>query len=104
WGSSDIVSLAKEVVRIAADKQYEGFAARGGVMEGVALTPADVQQVSKWPSREEQLSILVGQILGPGRRLCGQLLGPGGALASQIKKKTEGEEPAAEAAAEVAPA
>ena len=44
-----------------------------------------------WPSRTEQLSILVGQILSPGATLSGQLLGPGGKLASQIKKKSEEE-------------
>ncbi|MCE9544542.1 MAG: 50S ribosomal protein L10 [Planctomycetia bacterium] len=100
WGSTDIVSLAKEVVRLSGDKQFEGFAARGGVMDGAVLTPAQVAEVSKWPTREEQLSLLVGQILGPGRKLGGQLLGPGGAVASQVKKKSEGEEaPAAEATA-----
>ena len=34
WGADDIVSLAKEVVRLAEDKEFEGFAARGGVMDG----------------------------------------------------------------------
>jgi len=96
FGSSDIVSLAKEVVRIAADKQFEGFTARGGVMDGAVLTAEQVGEVSKWPSREEQLSLLVGQILGPGRKLAAALIGPGGAVVSQIKKKSEGdEEPAA---------
>ena len=51
-----------------------------------------MKAVSKWPSRQEQLSILVGQILSPGAKLSGQLLGAGGKLASQIKKKSEGEE------------
>ena len=52
-----------------------------------------MQAVSKWPSRQEQLSILFGQILSPARSLSSQLLGAGGKLASQIKKKSEeGEE------------
>ncbi|MDH3717345.1 MAG: 50S ribosomal protein L10, partial [Planctomycetota bacterium] len=68
---------------------YEGFVPRGGVMDGASLTSEEVVQVSKWPSREEQLSILVGQILSPGATLAAQLIGPGGALASQIKQKAE---------------
>ena len=92
FGASDIVSLAKEVVRIAGDKQFEGFTTRGGVMDGAVLTSKQVDEVSKWPSREEQLSLLVGQILGPGSKLAAQLMGPAGAVASQIKKKSEGEE------------
>ncbi len=89
WGTEDIVSLAKEVVRFAKDKRFEAFQARGGIMDGEKLTAEDVDKVSKWPSREEQLSLLVGQILGPGSQLAAQLLGPGAALAGQIKQKAE---------------
>ncbi len=89
WGGEDIVSLAKEVVKIAKDKKFEGFTARGGAMDGQKLTAEDVEKVSKWPSRAEQLSILVGQILAPGANLVSQLTSAGGALASQIKQKAE---------------
>ena len=95
WGGEDIISLAKEVVKIAGDKQYEKFIPKGGVMDGQPLAAAQVTAVSKWPSRLEQLSILSGQILSPGAKLSSQLLGVGAKLASQIKKKSEGEEPAA---------
>jgi len=92
WGGEDIVSLAKEVARIAGDKEYEAFEPRGGVMDGASLTPEAVIEVSKWPSRTEQLSILSGQILSPGATLNAQLLAPAGLLASQIEQKGEGEE------------
>ncbi|MEM9353230.1 MAG: 50S ribosomal protein L10 [Planctomycetota bacterium] len=91
WGSEDIVSLAKEVVRISGDDKYEKFQPRGGAMDGTALTADEVKAVSKWPSRAEQLSLLMGQILGPGATLSAQLLGPGGSLASQVKQKGEEE-------------
>ena len=94
WGGEDIVSLAKEVTRIASDKAFDKFVPKGGVMDGSKLSGADVEKVSKWPSRAEQLSLLVGQILSPGAKLASQLLGPGGKLASQIKKKGEGEDAA----------
>jgi large subunit ribosomal protein L10 len=89
WGGEDIVSLAKEVTRIADDKAYEKFAPKGGVMDGSKLSADDVKKVSKWPSRGEQLSLLAGQILSPGATLNGQLLGVGARLASQIKNKSE---------------
>jgi large subunit ribosomal protein L10 len=92
WGGEDIVSLAKEVSALARDKEYEAFEARCGVMEGESLSAEQVSEVSKWPTREEQLSLLVGQILGPGARLASQLTGPGSALASQISQKGEEEE------------
>lgn len=101
WGGTDIVDVAKEVSRLAADKQFEPFAARGGVIDGSRLTSDEVKAVSKWPSREEQLSLLVGQILGPGGRLASQLSSVGGILAGQIKEIAKGGD---EASAEAAPA
>jgi large subunit ribosomal protein L10 len=95
WGAADIVSLAKEVVRLAKTDVFAPFAPRGGVMGGAPLKPGEVEKISKWPTREEQLSILMGQILSPGAKLGSQLIGIGGALASQIKQKGEGEESAA---------
>lgn len=95
WGSTDFVSLVKEVVRLDKDTEaYENFEAAGGVMDGEALDTDGLKAVSKWPSREEQISLLVGQILAPGANLSGALLGPGKLLASQVKQieeKSEGD-------------
>lgn len=91
WGGEDIVSLAKEITRLAKDEEFAPFQARGGVMDGERLDAVGVERVSKWPSRTEQLSILAGQILSPGANLVGQLNAIGGALASQIKQKGEEE-------------
>jgi len=93
WGSTDFVSLVKEVVRLDKDEEkFEHFTAAGGVMDGEKLDPDGLKAVSKWPSREEQISLLVGQILGPGATLNAALLGPGKMLNSQIKQKGEGDE------------
>ena len=89
WGQEDLISLAKEVMSLHNDKEFDAFEARGGVMEGEPLTADRVKEISKWPNRQEQLSILSGQILAPGANLSSQLIGPGGALASQIEKKAE---------------
>jgi large subunit ribosomal protein L10 len=92
WGGEDIIALAKEVVKIAQSKEFEPFTPKGGVMDGQPLGAEQVTAVSKWPSRQEQLSILVGQILSPGSMLSSQLVGAGAKLASQIEKKSkEGE-------------
>jgi ribosomal protein L10 len=93
WGAEDFVSLVKEIVELDKDKSaFEKFETRGGVMGGEKLSPAQVKEISTWPSREEQLSLLVGQILGPGAQLAAQLIGPGGALASQVKQLSEKED------------
>ncbi len=102
WGGTDIVSLAKLATKLAEDKQMAPFGTRGGVMDGARLTAEQVKEVSKWPSREEVLAKLVGQILGPGSKLLAQIKGPGGTVVSQIKEKGKGAEEAA--AGEPAPA
>lgn len=86
WGAEDFVSLVKEAVNLDKDAGFEQFKARGGVMGGEPLSAEKVHEISKWPSRAEQLSLLVGQILGPGGQLSAQIIGPGGKLASQIKQ------------------
>lgn len=92
WGGEDFVSLVKEVAAFHKDEQYQEFEARGGVMDGEALTPEKVLEISKWPNRAEQLSILLGQILSPGSKLLSQIEAPGANLASQIKQISEKEE------------
>ena len=90
WGASDFVSLVKEVTALDKEEdELEKFKALGGVMDGEKLTPEKVKEISNWPTREEQLSMLVGQILGPGSQLAAQIVGPGSQLASQIKSKSE---------------
>ena len=92
WGGGDIVTLAKEVTRLAKDDQYEAFQARGGVIDGERLSPQQVEEVSKWPSRHEVLGQVVGQIIGPGAALAGLLAGAGSHVAGQIAQLAEKEE------------
>lgn len=92
WGGEDFITLVKEVTELDTGEDFEEFEARGGVMDGESLSSDRVHEISKWPSRQEQLSLLVGQILGPGSTLSAQLIGPGGQLASQIKQKADEEE------------
>jgi large subunit ribosomal protein L10 len=86
WGAEDIVALARTITKLSGEKLFDKLLPRGGVMDGQPLDAEEIAKVSKWPSREEQLSILSGQILSPGRTLAAQLIGPGGMLASQVKK------------------
>ena len=93
WGSTDFVSLVKEVVNLDKDNEkFEHFVADVGVMDGEKLDADGLKAVSKWPSREEQISLLSGQMLSTGSQLSGALLGPGKMLNSQIKSKGEGDE------------
>ncbi|MGN6136478.1 MAG: 50S ribosomal protein L10 [Aureliella sp.] len=89
WGSEDFVSLAKEIAAIDKSRTFEKFEIKGGVMDSDALSAEQVLAISKWPSRVEQISILIGQLLSPGSGLSSQLLASGGKLASQLEKLVE---------------
>ncbi|MEC8558287.1 MAG: 50S ribosomal protein L10 [Planctomycetota bacterium] len=93
WGCEDFVSLAKEVAAVCKDEDgFPNFVLKGGVMDGDGMDAAKVMEVSKWPNRQEQIAMLVGQILGPGSQLAAQIKGPGSKLASQVKKLIENKE------------
>jgi large subunit ribosomal protein L10 len=100
WGSEDIVSLAKTIREILKSDKFPAFQPRGGVMDGEQLSADQIAEVAKWPSRTEQLSLLLGQICSVGGRLNSQLLAVGGALASQISEKAKGGEEATAAEGE----
>jgi len=89
WGAEDFVSLAKEITTVNDSGQYKLFEIKGGVMDGEALTAEQVKAISKWPTRQEQISLLVGQILSPGSNLVGQILGSGRTIAGQLKTLVE---------------
>ncbi len=89
WGSNDVVSLAKELVKVTSEKQYAQLEPKGGVVDGAAVSAADIKLVSKWPSREEQLSILLGQILSPGAMLASQLTSAGAPWLARSSKSAK---------------
>ena len=90
WGGDDIVALSKEITRWA--KEVEGLEVKGGTLEGESLGPADVDSLSKSPSRQELICQIAGALLGPGANLAAALLGPGAQLANQIEQISEKEE------------
>lgn len=85
------MSLVKEVIDLDKSQDFDDFKARGGVMDGEKLSTEKVHEISKWPNRLEQLSILSGQMTSAWRQLSSQLIGPAGQLASQIEKKSKEE-------------
>ena len=97
YGGEDFISLVKEMVELHKKPEYEKVQSRGGVMDGEKLSPEKLKEVAKWPNRQGQISLLLGQILSPGANLLSQIKAPGGKLLSQVKKisEKEGGEPAA---------
>jgi large subunit ribosomal protein L10 len=105
FGGPDIVALSKEIAKWAKD--LEPLKIKGGVVEGNSIGPAQVDALSKSPSREELLGKIVAMCLAPGAILAGALLGTGGTLCGQVKSiadKEPGTEPGNDAAPAATPA
>ena len=83
---ASISSVCRALVDQKKAKAFEALEFRGVFFDGeVYHGDAGVEQVSKFPTREEAIADLVGCILAPGANLAGALNGPGGALAGILK-------------------
>ena len=96
FGGPDIVALSKEIAKWAKD--LEPLTIKGGIVEGKSIGPAEVDALSKSPSREELLGRIVSMMLAPGALVAGALLGAGGTICGQVKSIAEKEPEAAPAA------
>ena len=83
WGSSDVVALSKEITKWAKDLKL--LEIKGGSVEGQAISPTEVESLSKSPGRLELIGMIVGLALSPGANVAAAVLGAGGTLAGQIK-------------------
>src|SRR3954466_3037810 len=104
YGRASIANIAR--LLLDAKKDNEALELRGVFFDGELYTgDKGVEQVSKLPTREEAIGLIVGALLGPGSNLVGALKGPGGTLGAILKpieekgKDAGGAEGAAPAAA-----
>lgn len=91
YGGESLADTAKVLVEQA--RAFPVVKIRGGVTDGQVLSTADVVSLSRLPSREEILGMIVGGLLAPANGVVSALLGPAQQVASQIEKLSEREEP-----------
>lgn len=88
YGGPSVVHVARELVK--ALEEFPAVEIKGAVLDGQVFTgKKGVQELSKYPTREEALGQTVGILLGPGRTLMAQVKGPGATLAGIIKSIEE---------------
>ena len=104
YGKASISTLAR--LLLDEKKNDEKVELRGIFFDGEVYVGDDgVKQVSKMPTREEAIAIVLAAALSPGRKLAGIFKGQAGKVASIIKtieekaKEKEGAAPAAAPAA-----
>ena len=84
YGKASISAIAR--LLLAEKKTDDKLELRGAFFDGeIYLGDKGMDQVSKLPTREEALSLVVSALLGPGRKLAAALKGPGGRLGGILK-------------------
>lgn len=102
WGGAGVAELAKEVsTRVKTLKKPE---IKGGSVDGVLITAAQVEDITKLPSREELIGRVAGMALAPAQRVVSLANAPVSGLMGQLKTLAEKAEGDGEAEASAAPA
>ena len=99
YGGESVVDIVKELVEQA--KKVDKLKIKGAYVDGQLLDAKSAAALAKLPNKKELQGMIVGQILGPGRKIAGQLKGPASKIAGQIKaveEKAKKAEPAPAAA------
>jgi len=81
----DPVALAKVLADFAEDR--DAFALKAGVLEGNAVTPAEIAQIAKLPSMDELRGKIVGLIQAPATKLVRLLSEPGAQVARVVRAR-----------------
>lgn len=99
-GGNSAVEVARELVALVAKNPALEF--KGAILDGTLFSgKAGVEELSKFPTKDEAIGQNVTLLVSPGRKLAAQIVGPGSNIAG-IVKAIEGKLEKGEAIAKVA--
>jgi large subunit ribosomal protein L10 len=88
WGGAGVAELAKEIsTQVKNLKKPE---IKGGAVDGVVIGPAQVEDITKLPSREALIARVVSLALAPAQRVAALANAPAAGLMGQLKTMSEG--------------
>ena len=83
FGGDSVVSVVREL--LDRGREIPSLKVKGALMEGEVFPSGRIEELSKYPNREEAVARLSALALSPGGRLVAALRGPGGRLAGVVK-------------------
>jgi large subunit ribosomal protein L10 len=84
YGGQSVVEVARELV--AAITKMPKVELKGAILDGTVYKGKEgVEELSRFPTREEAVAKVVTLVVSPGRNLMGQIKGPGATIAGIIK-------------------
>src|SRR3954466_2053312 len=87
WGGDGVAELAKEISDQV--KKLKKPEIKGGAVEGAIIGPAQVEDITKLPSREALIARVVNLALSPAQRVVALANAPAATLAGQLKALSE---------------
>ena len=90
WGGDGVAELAKEIS--AQVKKLKKPEIKGGAVDGVVISPSQVEDITKLPSREALIGRVVSLALAPVQRVVSLANAPASGLLGQLKTLAEPEE------------
>lgn len=103
YGADSVVTVVRELLEIGKDSPK--LTVKAAFLEGEIFPTDRIDELSKFPTRDEAIGRVVACILSPGKKLAACIIGPGSKVASILKtieEKAPKEEPKPEAAAPAA--
>jgi large subunit ribosomal protein L10 len=102
WGGDGVAELAKEIShQVKTLKKPE---IKGGAVDGIVVGAAQVEEITKLPSREALIARVVNLALSPAQRVIALANAPASGLLGQLKTLAEDAPAADDPAAAAAPA
>jgi large subunit ribosomal protein L10 len=87
WGGDGVAELAKELSTHV--KKLKKPVIKGGVVEGTVIGPAQVEEITKLPSREALIARVAALALAPAQRVVSLANAPVSGLMGQLKAIAE---------------
>jgi large subunit ribosomal protein L10 len=83
YGADSVVTVVRELLEIR--KETKSLGVKAAVMEGNLFDESRIEELSKYPTRDEAIADVVGAVLSSGANVAGALMGPAGGLAGCLK-------------------
>ena len=99
YGADSIVEVVREL--LALGKEAKNLQVKAALLEGDVFGADRIEELSKYPTRDEAIGRVVACMLSPAGRLAACALAPGAAVAGVLKtieEKGESDDESAEAA------
>jgi len=84
YGGQSVVEVAREIVALVAKMPLVEL--KGAILDGILFKgKKGVEELSKYPTKDEAIGRVVTLIVSPARKLVGQVIGPGSKVVGIIK-------------------